>query len=102
MHCTRKVTEDILWVGADDRRLAMFEGVYSVPRGVSYNSYLLLDEKTVLLDTVDRAVEKTFAENVAYGLGGRSLDYVVVHHMEPDHSATLISLLEKHPEAVAK
>ncbi|MBP3591443.1 MAG: FprA family A-type flavoprotein [Clostridia bacterium] len=99
MHCIRKITEDLLWVGADDRRLAMFEGVYSVPRGVSYNSYLLLDEKTVLMDTVDRAVEKTFLENVAYGLGGRNLDYVIVHHMEPDHSATLIRLLEKYPEA---
>ena len=99
MQCTRQVTSDILWVGADDRRLAMFEGVYSVPRGVSYNSYLLLDEKTVLFDTVDRAVEKTFFENLEYGLGGRALDYVIVHHMEPDHSATLISLLEKHPGA---
>ena len=100
MYCTRKVADDIVWVGADDRRLAMFEGVYSVPRGVSYNSYLILDEKTVLCDTVDRAVEKTFFENVAHTLGDRPLDYVVVHHMEPDHSATLISLLEKHPETV--
>ena len=99
MQCTRKITEDLLWVGADDRRLAMFEGVYSVPRGVSYNSYLLLDEKTVLFDTVDRAVEKTFLENVAHGLAGRNLDYVIVHHMEPDHSATLTSLLREHPEA---
>ena len=99
MQCTRKITEDLLWVGADDRRLAMFEGVYSVPRGVSYNSYLLLDEKTVLFDTVDKAVEKTFLENVAQGLAGRNLDYVIVHHMEPDHSATLMSLLREHPEA---
>ena len=64
MYCTRKVADDLIWVGADDRRLAMFEGVYSVPRGVSYNSYLLLDEKTVVFDTVDHAVEKTFLENV--------------------------------------
>ena len=99
MQCTRKISEDLLWVGADDRRLAMFEGVYSVPRGVSYNSYLLLDEKTVLMDTVDRAVEKTFFENVAHGLGGRALNYVIVHHMEPDHSATLMHLLAKYPEA---
>lgn len=98
MHCTRKITEELLWVGADDRRLSLFEGVYSVPRGVSYNSYLLLDEKTVLMDTVDRAVEKTFLENLAYGLGGRGLDYVIVHHMEPDHSATLMALLARHPE----
>lgn len=100
MYCTRNVTEDIVWVGADDRRLAMFEGVYSVPRGVSYNAYLILDEKTVLCDTVDRAVEKTFFENVEHTLSGRPLDYVIVHHMEPDHSATLIALLEKHPETV--
>lgn len=98
MQCTRKLTEDILWVGADDRRLSLFEGVYSVPRGVSYNSYLLLDEKTVLFDTVDRAVEKTFFENLDYGLAGRKLDFVIVHHMEPDHSATLMALLDKHPE----
>ena len=70
MYCTRKVADDLIWVGADDRRLAMFEGVYSVPRGVSYNSYLLLDEKTVVFDTVDHAVEKTFLENVEHGLNG--------------------------------
>lgn len=99
MYCTRKVADDLIWVGADDRRLAMFEGVYSVPRGVSYNSYLLLDEKTVVFDTVDHAVEKTFLENVEYGLNGRTLDYLVVQHMEPDHSATIRTLLMLYPEA---
>lgn len=99
MYCTRKVADDLIWVGADDRRLAMFEGVYSVPRGVSYNSYLLLDEKTVVFDTVDHAVEKTFLENVEHGLNGRSLDYLVVQHMEPDHSATIRTLLMLYPEA---
>ena len=99
MYNYRKIQNDLYWVGANDRRLAMFEGVYSVPRGVSYNSYLLLDEKTVLFDTVDRAVEKTFLENVAYGLGGRRLDYVVVHHMEPDHSASIVCFAEKYPDA---
>ncbi|MDP4119273.1 MAG: FprA family A-type flavoprotein, partial [Bacillota bacterium] len=92
MYCTKKITEDITWVGCNDRRLAMFEGVYSVPNGVSYNSYLLLDDVTVLFDTVDKAVGKVFFENVKYELGGRKLDYVVVHHMEPDHSATLEAL----------
>ena len=77
----------------------MFEGVYSVPRGVSYNSYLLLDEKTVVFDTVDHAVEKTFLENVEHGLNGRTLDYLVVQHMEPDHSATIRTLLMLYPEA---
>ena len=99
MYCTRKVADDLIWVGADDRRLAMFEGVYSVPRGVSYNSYLLLDEKTVVFDTVDHAVEKTFLENVEHGLNGRTLDYLVVQHMEPDQSATIRTLLMLYPEA---
>ena len=93
MYCTRKVNEDITWVGGNDRRLAMFEGVYSIPDGVSYNSYLILDEKTILFDTVDKAVAKVFFENVAHVLDGRKLDYVVVQHMEPDHSATLMDLL---------
>ena len=98
MHCTRKVTEDLIWVGADDRRLFCFEGVYGVPDGVSYNSYLLLDEKTVLFDTVDKAVYAVFLENVAHALGGRPLDYLVIHHMEPDHAATLELLLTRYPE----
>ena len=98
MYCCRKVTDDLIWVGANDRRLAMFEGVYSVPRGVSYNSYLLLDEKTVLFDTVDAAVGTVFFENVEYALGGRHLDYIVVHHMEPDHSATLSELVRRYPD----
>ena len=99
MHCTRKVSEDLVWVGGNDRRLAMFEGVYSVPDGVSYNSYLLLDDTTVLFDTVDRAVDKVFFENVEYALDGRALDYIVVSHMEPDHSATLKELLLRYPNA---
>ena len=92
MYCTKKITDDLVWVGANDRRLAMFEGVYSVPRGVSYNSYLLKDELTVLFDTVDKAVSQTFFENVEHELSGRKLDFVVVQHMEPDHSATLSEL----------
>lgn len=98
MHCTRKVLDDLIWVGADDRRLACFEGVYGVPDGVSYNSYVLLDEKTVIFDTVDKAVEGTFFENLSYALGGRPLDYLVISHMEPDHAATVESLVIRHPE----
>ncbi|MBQ7125326.1 MAG: flavin reductase [Clostridia bacterium] len=98
MHCTRKITDDLIWVGGDDRRLAMFEGVYSVPNGVSYNSYLLLDNTTVLFDTVDSAVSGVFFDNLEYALGERKLDYVIVQHMEPDHSATLRDLLIRHPE----
>ena len=98
MHCTRKVTADLSWIGADDRRLACFEGVYGVPDGVSYNAYLLSDEKTVLFDTVDKAVSRTFFENLAYALDGRKLDYLVVSHMEPDHAATIEELTLRHPE----
>ena len=93
MHCTKKVLDDLTWVGADDRRLFCFEGVYGVPNGVSYNSYLLNDEKTVLFDTVDKAVSHTFFDNVKYALNGRKLDYLVVHHMEPDHAATIEDLV---------
>ena len=98
MYCTRKVTDDLIWVGADDRRLACFEGVYGVPDGVSYNSYLLLDEKTVLFDTVDKAVYETFFENLEHALGGRALDYLVISHMEPDHAATVEGVLLRHQE----
>ena len=98
MYCYRKVKEDLYWVGGNDRRLSLFEGVYSVPDGVSYNSYLLLDEKTVLFDTVDHAVEKVFFENIEQLLAGRPLDYLVVHHMEPDHSASLRELVMRYPD----
>ena len=98
MYCIRKIQDDLYWVGANDRRLAMFEGVYSVPYGVSYNSYLLLDEKTVLFDTVDKAVTGVFLENIEAVLQGRSLDYLIVHHMEPDHSASLSEVVHRYPD----
>ena len=100
MHCTRKISDDLVWVGADNRRLSLFEAVYTAPRGISYNSYLILDEKTALIDTVDRAVTDVFLENIDYALGSRRLDYLVVQHMEPDHSATLMDVLLRHPECV--
>jgi len=97
MYNTIHVTEDLVYVGGSDRRLALFEGAFPIPRGVSYNSYLLLDEKTVLFDTVDEAIGGLFLENVRAALGGRQLDYLVVHHMEPDHSASLLRLVEVYP-----
>lgn len=99
MRCTRNIAKDVIWIGVDSRRLAFFEGVYKVPRGISYNSYLLLDEKTVLFDTVEQDVSPTFIENLEASLGARSLDYIVIHHMEPDHSATLVDVLTKYPKA---
>jgi flavorubredoxin len=98
MYCIKRVNDGLTWVGADDRRLAMFEGVYSVPKGVSYNSYLLTDAKTVLFDTVDAAVRERFLENVAHALGGRALDYLIVQHMEPDHSASLRDIVRLYPK----
>lgn len=98
MHCTRKVTEDITWIGGSDRRLALFENIFPIPRGVSYNSYLLKDEKTVLLDTADRSIAGQFLENLEYALEGRSLDYMIVNHMEPDHCALIADIVTRYPE----
>ena len=99
MHSTRKVTEDLIYVGGSDRRLSRFENLFPIPRGVSYNSYVLLDEKTVLMDTADDSISRQFLENVTYALGGRALDYLVVQHMEPDHCAMIDVLLCRYPEA---
>lgn len=99
MQNTQPIQQDLIYVGASDRRLALFENVYPIPRGVSYNSYVLLDEKNVLFDTCDSSVSGQFFENVQAALEGRMLDYVVVHHMEPDHAATLMDILIPFPEA---
>ena len=99
MHCVTNICDDLYWLGASDRRLAKFENVYPIPRGVSYNAYLVLDEKTVLLDTADKAVGERFLENLEFALAGRPLDYVVVNHMEPDHCATLGEVLRRYPDA---
>ena len=98
MYCVKKMTEDLYWVGGNDRRLALFENVYPIPRGVSYNAYVVLDEKTVLLDTVDHSVSPIFFENLAHVLNGRKLDYLIVNHMEPDHAATIEDVVLRYPE----
>lgn len=98
MHNVRKVKENLFWVGGNDRRLALFENIFPLSRGVSYNSYLLMDEKTVLLDTADKAVSEQFFQNVSYVLGGRKLDVLVVNHMEPDHAALIENLIHRYPE----
>ncbi|MFU7515166.1 FprA family A-type flavoprotein [Clostridium sp. HCS.1] len=98
MFCVRKVTEDLYWVGGNDKRLALFENIHPIPRGVSYNSYLLLDKKTVLFDTVDWSIARQFLENVEAVLKGRKLDYLVVNHMEPDHAASLEEIIRRYPD----
>ena len=99
MYCIRNVTEDLFWIGANDHRLALFENAHPIPNGVSYNSYVLLDEKTVLFDTVDWAVCRQFLENLEHILNRKPLDYIVVNHFEPDHGASLEEVILRHPEA---
>lgn len=98
MYNVMQINDDVTYVGASDRKLVLFEAVYPLVNGVSYNSYLVNDEKTVLLDTVDRSVSGVFFENIAHVLDGRKLDYVIVNHMEPDHAATLGELVLRYPE----
>ena len=97
MGCVRKVTEDLYWVGANDKRLHLFENIHPIPRGVSYNAYLLMDEKKVLFDTVDWAVCREFLKNIEQVLDGADLDYLVVNHMEPDHAASMQEVLIRYP-----
>ena len=98
MYSVRKVTDDLYWVGANDHRLHLFENIHPIPRGVSYNAYLLLDEKAVLFDTVDWSVCRQLLENVEHLLGERPLDYLVINHMEPDHGASIEEILLRWPQ----
>ena len=98
MYCTRKITDNITWVGGSDRRLALFENLLPISRGVAYNSYLIADEKTALVDTVDSSLSRQFLENIYHTLDGRSLDYLIVNHMEPDHCANIEELMFRFPE----
>ena len=98
MHCTRHISDDILWVGGSDKRLNLFENLFPVPRGIAYNSYLILDEKTALMDTVDASISRQFIDNILYGLQGRTLDYLIIDHMEPDHCANIVELLHYFPD----
>ncbi|WP_312614360.1 FprA family A-type flavoprotein [Oscillibacter sp.] len=100
MYCVRNVTEDVYWVGANDHRLALFENAYPIPRGVSYNSYLLLDEKTALFDTVDWSGCRQLLENMEHVLAGRPLDYLVINHLEPDHAGSIEEILLRWPNVV--
>ena len=92
------VTEDIRYIGVDDKTLDLFESQYVVPNGVSYNSYVILDEKVAVMDTVDRRKTDEFLVNLEQALAGRQPDYLVVQHMEPDHAASIQALVEKYPD----
>ena len=97
MYCVRNVTEDLYWIGANDHRLSLFENIHPIPEGVSYNAYVLMDEKTVLFDTIDWSSCRQFLENLEHVLDGRPLDYMVINHMEPDHGASIEEVLLRYP-----
>jgi len=93
-----KIADDIFWIGGDDRTASVFEGAFPIPEGVSYNSYLISDEKTCLLDTCDASIAAKFWRNFRHAIDGRNLDYLVINHMEPDHGAGIIRVLETYPD----
>ncbi|MEG1615036.1 MAG: FprA family A-type flavoprotein, partial [Oscillospiraceae bacterium] len=99
MYCVKEIKKGTYWIGASDRRLSLFENVFPIPRGISYNSYFVDDEKTVILDTVDRSVFSQFIENIEHLLNGKNLDYLIINHMEPDHCATIMDVVKKYPNA---
>ena len=98
MHITRNFVKDTYYIGGSERRIALFENIYPLNNGVSYNSYLILDEKTALLDTVDHSIKDLFFENLEYQLNGRPLDYLIINHMEPDHASAIEEVILRHPE----
>ena len=98
LYCTRKVTDTIWWVGGNDRRLALFENLFPIPHGESYNSYVIMDEKTALMDTTDPSITSLFLANVAHTLNGRKLDYLIINHMEPDHCSNIEEIMHRYPE----
>lgn len=98
MHISQHIKDGIHWVGASDRRLALFENMFPLPDGVAYNSYLIMDEKTALIDSVDISIMQVFFENIEHVLDGKPLDYLVINHMEPDHCASIDELTRRYPD----
>ena len=94
-----KVTNDIIYIGVNDHRIDLFEGQYLVPNGMAYNSYLILDEKCAVMDTVDRNFTHEWLDNLEKALAGRKPDYLIVHHMEPDHAANIHQFMKTYPQA---
>ena len=93
------ITNDIRYIGVSDRKIDLFEGQYSVPRGISYNSYAILDEKIAVMDTVDAGFTHEWLDNLQNTLGSRKPDYLIVQHMEPDHAANIMNFAKAYPEA---
>ena len=95
----RKINDSILYIGVNDHEIDLFEGQYTVPNGMAYNSYLLLDERVAVMDTVDQSKTEEWLQNLDRALDGRTPDYLIVQHMEPDHSASIDAFVDRYPEA---
>lgn len=93
------IAKDIIYIGVNDRNIDLFEGQYIVPNGMSYNSYAILDEKVAIMDTVDAAFTEEWLGNIKAAIGDRKPDYLIIHHMEPDHSANIVNFINEYPEA---
>lgn len=98
MHNILEISPSIYWIGGSDRRLALFENMFPLPNGVAYNSYIIIDEKTAVLDTVDASISARYLENIKQVLGDRKLDYLIINHMEPDHCANIEEIARRYPE----
>ena len=99
MSSTKKVTDSIIYVGVNDHKIDLFEGQYDVPNGMAYNSYVILDDKIAVMDTVDINFTHDWLDNLAEALNGKSPDYLIVQHMEPDHSANIANFVNTYPNA---
>jgi Uncharacterized flavoproteins len=97
MYSNYEISPNIYWIGGNDRRLERFENMFPLPNGVAYNSYLILDEKTAVLDTVDASISALYLENITHSLGQRELDYLIINHMEPDHCANIEEIVRRYP-----
>lgn len=98
MHNRNNITDKIFWVGTNDRRTNLFENYWPLPKGVAYNSYIILDEKVAIIDTVEKGKMDEYIENIEQVLGDRKADYLIINHMEPDHSGSIKSLVERYPD----
>ena len=95
-----KITNDIRYIGVNDHEIDLFEGQYAVPNGMAYNSYVIMDEKIAVMDTVDTKFTHQWLDNLEESLQGRKPDYLIIHHMEPDHSANILNFIKVYPETV--
>ena len=98
MNLAREIKKDIYWIGVNDRRTHIFENYWPIPKGVAYNSYIIVDEKVVVIDTIERSKMDDYVENIEQLLNGRKVDYLVINHMEPDHTGAIKALLCHYPD----